>query len=168
MQIKSSTSKASLSNGSPAKTNEEITCGIYLFNTRIKKILIAHASRSKNGWSIPKGLKEKDESSFIAAARELYEETNIRLKELHVLAVYELSPVRYEKKKNKILESFLVMTDTDLSEVGLKCHSLVNDQYPEVDKYEWVDIPTLENKVHEAQKKNIPHILELVQAHFSH
>ena len=53
-----------------------VTCGIYLYSVKNKKILICHATHSPwSSWSIPKGLKDTSEESFEAAVRELKEET---------------------------------------------------------------------------------------------
>ena len=87
------------------------TCGIYLYSTALKKLLVCHATNASwKTWSIPKGLKDPGEESFIAATRELKEETGIDLRKISVLNVRELPAVKY-KKQNKTLEAFLVITD---------------------------------------------------------
>lgn len=139
----------------------EVTCGVYLYSTLIDKFLIAHATRSKNFWSIPKGLKEETEDLYVAATRELFEETNINVNKIHILMRQELPAVKYEKR-NKILESFLLITDTDLSGLKLTCHSLVNGAYPEVDKYRWVDSSEMRKMVHESQVQNIELIEQFI------
>src|SRR6185295_19485258 len=91
-----------------------VTCGIYLYSIPLKKILVCHATNSPwNKWSIPKGLQDEGEELYAAAARELYEETGVSLKELHLVNALQLPAVKYQKQ-NKLLESFLVLTDADL------------------------------------------------------
>lgn len=139
----------------------EITCGIYLYSTLMDKSLICHATKSKNFWSIPKGLKEESEKVYDAATRELFEETNIDVNKIHILKVQELPAVKY-KKRNKMLESFLFVTDSDLSQIKLTCHSLVNDAYPEIDRYKWADVNEMRAMLHESQIQNIDLIEQLL------
>lgn len=139
----------------------EITCGIYLYNTLTENFLICHATRSKNLWSIPKGLKEEAEKAYVSATRELFEETNIDVNKIHVLKVRELPAVKY-KKRNKMLESFLLITDSDLSPIQLSCHSIVNGAYPEIDKYKWVNENEMRAMIHESQVQNMDLIEQFI------
>ena len=75
-----------------------ITCGIYLYSTVKKKILICHATNARwNQWSIPKGLKEDNEELFNVGKRELHEETGIDITKYSVLKTFPLASVKYEK-----------------------------------------------------------------------
>lgn len=137
----------------------KITCGIYLYSTEKKKFLLCHATKSSfKNWSIPKGLPDEGEAELNAAIRELLEETGIDLKELHVLAVKGLPEVPYQKQK-KTLKPFLVVTDTRIDESRLKCSTLVDGKYPEVDKFKWADLEEMKELAHETQTKN----LELIE-----
>ena len=140
-----------------------ITCGIYLYDTLQKKILVCHATRSRwNQWSIPKGLPDEGESLSEAGVRELYEETGIVLDQLHVIARHKFPPVKYQKQ-NKQLESFLVITDSDLSNQKFTCHSYTENSFPEVDKWKWISLEEAEKLIHEAQQKNLKKIAEFIQ-----
>lgn len=131
-----------------------VTCGIYLYNKQLKKILVCHSTNaSLNSWSIPKGLKNTNEGIFEAASRELNEETGVSLKKLNILQIYPLPSVKYQKQ-DKILESFLVITDTDLTNHHFICRSLVNDKIPEVNRWKWVSLDN-KNILHESQQKNL-------------
>ena len=139
------------------------TCGIYLYSTKLKKILGCHATHSPwNTWSIPKGLKDEGEHLFEAAVRELNEETGVVLKKLHVLKTYMLHPVKY-KKQNKILESFLVITDADLENFPFSCHSFTERSLPEVDRWKWISLGMVKGMFHESQQENLPLIEELIK-----
>ena len=139
-----------------------VTCGIYLYSKRIGKIVACHATHAPwNNWSIPKGIPDEGEDAYTAALRELYEETGIELHKIHVIAVHDLTAVTYQKQ-NKILESFLVVTDSDLSRHSFVCHSLTEREFPEVDKWKWVSLDEAEIVLHEAQQKNIVRIKKLL------
>lgn len=138
-----------------------ITCGIYLHNNLLKKILVCHSTNSPwNNWSIPKGIKNDWEDLFEAASRELNEETGILLQELNSLQIYRLPPVKYQKQ-NKVLESFLVITDTNLSNHHFICKSLVDDKIPEVDQWKWISFDD-KDTLHESQQKNLILIKKLI------
>lgn len=141
-----------------------ITCGIYLYSTSQQRLLVCHATHSPwNRWSIPKGLKDEGETSFDAAIRELYEETGLKYKELHIISKHALKPVNYQKQK-KILESFLLITDVDLSHQTFICHSHTEKSFPEVDSWKWITLEQAVKWLHEAQQKNLEEIEQLVKA----
>lgn len=140
-----------------------ITCGIYLYNVNNQKLLVCHATHSSwKNWSIPKGLKNDNENTFSAAARELKEETGIDIFLLSVLQTHTLPPVKY-RKQNKILESFLVITDTNFDGYSYKCHTLNNDQFPEVDNWKWISLDKIISYLHKTQQENMESIKKLTQ-----
>jgi 8-oxo-dGTP pyrophosphatase MutT (NUDIX family) len=141
-----------------------ITCGIYLYSTKQKKMLICHATNSPwNKWSIPKGLKDNGEDEFHAAIRELREETGIIFENLHVIETHLFPPVKY-KKQNKILISYLVITDSDFENFPFTCHSYTRNALQEVDKWKWESLESAASMIHESQQENIPQIKELIAA----
>lgn len=97
----------------------------------------------------------------MAAIRELKEETGIDAGNLNIVSKHELEPVKYSKQ-NKTLIPFLITTDTPLADYKLSCPVLVNDSFPEIDKWLWVDIDTLNKMAHESQQKNIPAIRKII------
>ena len=132
-----------------------VTCGIYLYDANAKKIVVCHPTQASwNNWSIPKGLPDENEVLYTAAVRELYEETGIRLERIHIKTVHTLESKKYQKQ-NKILESFLVVTDTDLSTHPFVCSSKTEKGFPEVDKWKWVTLSEAIKMVHETQQRNI-------------
>lgn len=140
-----------------------ITCGIYLYSTLSQKILICHATNSSwKTWSIPKGLKDNKEDCYSAASRELREETGIDLQILNILKVTPL-PKRKYLKQNKFLESFLVVSDTDLSSHQFECSTYINNQFPEVDKWKWINVEMGNELLHESQQKNFEIIHEIIR-----
>lgn len=139
------------------------TCGIYLFSTRKKGLLICHATRTRaDQWSIPKGLKDDGENGFEAASRELKEECGIDLHKLNILSCTPL-PERHYKKQKKKLYSWLIVTDSSIPDEDLHCTSMVNGKYPEIDKYGWASFEQAEQFLHESQIENLSVIREALR-----
>jgi 8-oxo-dGTP pyrophosphatase MutT (NUDIX family) len=140
-----------------------ITCGIYLYSTVSQKLLVCHATHSPwNRWSIPKGMKDEGEKIYDAAVRELYEETGLKIKNIHIVSKYSLPSSKY-KKQNKVLESFLLITDTDLTAHTFTCHTFIEDNFPEIDSWKWITLEQADKWLHEAQQRNLDEIRELIQ-----
>lgn len=140
----------------------EVTCGVYLYSSKRKKILACHATRTpKNNWSIPKGLPDAGEDYEVAALRELNEETGIELQTKNPEA-YALPLVKYQKR-NKWLAGFLIITLNDFADHTFVCHSWVEKKFPEVDKWEWITLDEAETKLHESQRKNIHLIRDILE-----
>jgi len=159
MKMKSPEGKKNLQKKSPA-----ITCGIYLYDVPMRKFLICHATNSAwNKWTIPKGIKDKNEDPFAAATRELKEETGVDLAKINVLKIYPLPFAGY-KKQNKILQSFLVVTNSDLSNFQNYCSSTVNKKFPEIDNWKWVSPELLKGLLHESQQENLDRINQLIES----
>lgn len=146
-----------------SETKTNITCGIYLYNTKTKKILVCHATNSSwNKWSIPKGLLDEGEEPFKAACRELKEETGIDISNLHILHTHALPVIKYQRQ-NKILESYLLITDSDLDNFPFNCQMLVNNEFPEVDGWKWINLSKMKDYLHESQQKNFEKLNNFIQ-----
>jgi 8-oxo-dGTP pyrophosphatase MutT (NUDIX family) len=143
----------------------ETTCGIYLFNATNRKLLVCHATHASwKQWSIPKGLKESNETAWDAAIRELQEETGIELGQLNVRAAYPLPSAKYVKQ-NKLLESFLVIIDDP--EINVRVENR-KGKISEVDSWKWISLVQARTWLHESQQKNLPRIEKLVDEHYHH
>ena len=98
----------------------EISCGIYLYSTKIDRVLVGHVT-NHNAWSIPKGhLDSIDDNYFSCAKRELWEETNISLSDVNILEKHEFEYNMYKHGKKKI-KTFLIITDTPMENFDIKC-----------------------------------------------
>lgn len=146
------------------------TAGIFFFN-KDYKLLVGHPTGHKaNFWSIPKGKLDKGETSFEAALRETWEETNVDLGE--ATSTYELEMVKY-KSKNKKLKSFVIFEDEnrkiDSSTFELKCNSNVSDDakwnagLPEMDAFKWITLDEAKDVLHQAQKECLDTITQLIK-----
>lgn len=130
------------------------TCGIFLFNNE-GKILVGHPTNSPDYvWSVPKGLRDPGENDFTAAVRELYEETNISLKDIGGFSVKYLGEFKYPNKKKKI-SAFSIVTNYDFSEYHIKCDSMVThtrgEDFPEIDVFKWVTIEEAKSILNKSQ-----------------
>jgi 8-oxo-dGTP pyrophosphatase MutT (NUDIX family) len=139
-----------------------ITCGIYLYSATLKKILVCHPTRTRwNNWSIPKGLMEKGEDIYDVGVRELFEETGIDIKKVHILGSHRL-PTRKYQKQEKSLHSFLIITDTDFTDHKYTSNLVEGKEFGENDKWKWVTLEEAVPIIHQSQAENLPLIAELV------
>jgi 8-oxo-dGTP pyrophosphatase MutT (NUDIX family) len=141
-----------------------VTCGIYLLSAPAEKILVCHATHASwKQWSIPKGLKEGNETLWEAATRELLEETGLDIKDFTIRAVHALPPIKY-KNQNKVLEAFLVVIDATCEFLN----TLIKESkvIGEVDSWKWITIGQAYRWLHESQRKNLKVIKKLI--HDSH
>lgn len=140
------------------------TCGVFLYSNQIDRVLVGHIT-NQNAWSIPKGhLDDTDSDYFSCAVRELYEETNIKINQINVLNIKDLGFSEY-RGKNKRIRSYLVVTDTPIEEMDIKCNSYFDENglsYPEFDSYKWIKIDSLKHYVHYAQSQNTDVIKNLI------
>lgn len=138
-----------------------VTCGAYLYSTRLQKLLVCHPTHSRwNNWSIPKGVMEKGEEVYDVCIRELEEETGIGIDSINVLSKHRLPGRKYQKQE-KTLESFLIVTDTDLSDHKYSSNLVEGKDFPENDKWKWVTLEEAVGMIHQSQAENLP----LIPAH---
>jgi 8-oxo-dGTP pyrophosphatase MutT (NUDIX family) len=138
------------------------TCGVFLYSTAKSKILVCHATNSRwTQWSIPKGLSSEGEDLLLAASRELKEETEIDMEKLLDKRITRLPPVKY-KKQNKMLESFLVITDDDFDAHKFKSNLADGHDFAEIDSWKWVTLDQAEKMLHESQSQNLVNIRDLI------
>lgn len=108
------------------------------------KILICHPSgHSYNRmWSLPKGKIDKGETPLEAALRETKEECGIDLNKING-SISELGTYTYPSKKKKIT-IFLFKTTENLTDIELRCESLIPKErgfmggLPEIDEFQWI------------------------------
>ena len=130
----------------------ETTCGVFLF-LKNGKLLLGHVTNTKDSWSIPKGLPGLHEFYWDAAKRELHEETNIKYDDLIISLVVQNKIVLYKNNKKKLF-SISVITENKEEDFDLKCNSLVNDDFPEIDDFKFVTIEeALNMNIQETQKE---------------
>jgi len=131
-----------------------ITCGTVLVDKN-DSILLAHPTGSdKNTWSIPKGIHDKSDKSYIdTAIREFMEETGIDISNIGLIEFREyVYPNRI-----KTLKGFYGFYDKVIDITKLKCTSMVSPKknrlggFPEVDGYMLLKRPWDLSKLHITQ-----------------
>ena len=120
---------------------------VYKLENNTPKVLLCHFGGpfwkgiDKGGWSIPKGELSEDEDILSAAKREFKEETNLSINEdLKYLGSKKVS-------HRKLAIIFYTLKDFDLSKCKSNTFKLEYPRdsgkyqdFPEMDKYEWMDI----------------------------
>lgn len=154
---------------------EKITCGIFLYDTINKKLLLvkSYGSRKLEGYSIPRGHFDEDlDSDFLhAALREFQEECGQNLINLvggeeNFKITKEFDLVFYKNVEKK-LKSFLIVFDEDLSDINFQCESFWQSDedgewYPEIASYHWMDLDEAKEKAHYTQRDLIVKIKEII------
>lgn len=131
---------------------KKTTCG-----TLVKDIddnfLIVRPTGNNKDWSIPKGISDKNETLVQAALRELFEETNLDLKNEN----YSICGI-YPYNKEKKLFVIFIKLNYSLKDFNFVCNSFFNDKgtrLPEIDKFDLVP----KNELSEKLSKNFSHFL---------
>jgi len=139
---------------------KKTSAGLILYRQRSGKleVLIAHmgspwwARKDKGAWSIPKG-EYTDEQPLEAARREFKEELG---HEPPSGQLVELGSI--EQNNNKTVMAWAVEGDLDVSKVVSNTITIEwpprsgqTQEFPEIDKAAWFDLPTASTKVIAAQ-----------------
>jgi len=154
----------------------DITCGIFLYDSVNKKILVtrSYGSRKFESLSIPKGMFDTDlDKDYVDAAfREFKEETSIDLIKLfdngeqiqNGHTFFNLGFTEYSTKKKK-LNSFLLISKDDLSDLVFICNSFFEKEgkeFPEISEYFWLTLDEAKGQLHETQANLIPKIVKII------
>jgi len=129
------------------------SCGFVIKNID-GKILIAHPTNDFAGegiWVLPKGEMEDGEDEFGCAYREVFEETNLDLKNIKG----KITPIE-SFSDTKIM--FLFEAEEDLSVYKIKCNSLVElysgfEPFYEMDGFKWVSVKNSLKYLSEREQK---------------
>lgn len=122
-------------------SNKSVSAGIIFYDKG--KFLMGRATNCKGRYDIFKGGVELDETYTQGALRELKEESGI---ELLPAQIVKLGFFQYSKNKDLCL--FLYIGNINLlpNVKDLKCTSMVDGKYPEMDKFKWVSEEDIESK----------------------
>jgi 8-oxo-dGTP pyrophosphatase MutT (NUDIX family) len=83
------------------------TYGLFVINSRGELLCVHPTNHAVDYWSIPKGLMEDGETPLMAAIRETFEETNLKIDPKKGVII-ELASQAYNSRR-KVLKSFGVI-----------------------------------------------------------
>ena len=124
--------------------------GIVLLNKDNKVFVAKRIDNPKNFWQMPQGGVDKGENFFVAALRELKEETNITnvslIKEIDGYTSYNLPNhllgiIWKGKYKGQIQKWFIMRFNGKESEINLKTN------YPEFLEWKWIELDKITDVV---------------------
>ena len=114
---------------------KSLTCGVFI--TDGNQVIVCHPTGSswKNGWSLPKGLKDNDENEIDAAIREVKEETGLEVYDIHLLGITEsIYSKSFQNQKHFIFVDFSCRSDSD--------EVILNE---EAESYQWIELNEIED-----------------------
>jgi predicted NUDIX family NTP pyrophosphohydrolase len=137
------------------------SAGLLLYRVRDggPEVLIGHmggpfwAKKDEGAWSIPKGEYDDAEEPLAAARREFEEELGSPPPDGEALALGEV-----RQSSGKRVTAWAVEGDFDASEIHSNTFGMEwpprsgrTELFPEIDRAEWVDLPTARRKLVKAQ-----------------
>ncbi len=150
---------------------KKLSAGILLYRVREGEIevFLAHpggpywAKKDNGAWSIPKGEFEEGDDPLATAKREFLEETGSPVEG----KFQPLSPVK--QRSGKVVHAWVVEGDIDATTVKSKPFSMewpprsgIAQEFPEVDKGEWFNIPSARKKLLPGQRGFLEELQNLV------
>jgi predicted NUDIX family NTP pyrophosphohydrolase len=144
---------------------------LYRFRNGRAEVLLVHPGgpfwqrKDEGAWSLPKGEFDESEEAEAAARREFAEETGLALD----VALVPLTPVR--QRSGKVVHPFAGEADIDVTTIRSNLFPMEwppksgkVQEFPEVDRGEWLDFETAARKIVDGQRP----ILEELQARLQH
>jgi len=148
------------------------SAGILLYRLRggEAEVFLVHpggpfwAKKDEGAWSIPKGEYGDDDDPLAAAQREFSEEIGSQV----TGSFRPLSPLK--QPSGKVIAAWAVEGDLDAATVKSNTFSLEwppksgkTQEFPEVDRGAWFDLPTARNKLQPGQRGFLDQLQRLVQ-----
>ncbi|MBK8467048.1 MAG: NUDIX domain-containing protein [Chloracidobacterium sp.] len=143
---------------------------MYRVDKESLEVLIVHpggpfnSSKDEGAWSIPKGEFEVGEETLTTAIREFEEELGSKPPASEFI---RLKPVT--QKAGKVVHAFAVEGDLDTENVKSNTFEMEwpprsgkMQEFPEVDRAEWFDIPTARRKLNPSQIALLDELVEKV------
>ena len=148
------------------KINQSAGLLLYRLKANVMEVLLVHPggpfwkNKDEGAWSIPKGEFPAGEDGLEAAKRELYEETGYQLTGNFLT----LTPIK--QRGGKTVHAWALKTDLDTSQVTSNTFEMEwpprsgkKQEFPEIDKAEWFQIPEARQKINPSQAPLIDELL---------
>jgi len=149
----------------------EKSAGVLMYRRtgRAIELLLVHpggpfwAKKDDGAWTIPKGLMEANEDSQAAARREFAEETGTTL----VGPMTNLGA--FPQPSGKVVHAWAIEGDLDPARIQSNTFELEwppksgkRRSFPEVDRAQWFDVPTAEDKIVKGQRPIIEALVRIL------
>jgi Predicted NTP pyrophosphohydrolase len=151
--------------------SKKLSAGILLYRLRGGgiEVFLVHpggpfwAKRDEGVWSIPKGEYEPGADSLTAAKREFHEETGFDVDgTFHPLTALK-------QPSGKVISAWAVEGDVDAATMRSNTFALEwppksgrTQEFPEVDRGAWFDLPTAQLKLHPGQRDFLDQLRQLL------
>ncbi len=154
-------------------SRHKVSAGILLYRFRDGEIEVfighqggpTYEGREFGSWTVPKGLVDKGEDMFEAAKREFKEETGFEVSGDFI----PLPPVT-QPRDGKVIHIWAVEGDCDPSKAKSNTFTVEwppgsgqRQEYPEVDRYDWIEIEEGKKRLGKGQ---VPILFELQKVLF--
>jgi predicted NUDIX family NTP pyrophosphohydrolase len=150
---------------------KKLSAGILLYRLRhgSPQVFLVHpggpfwAKKDDGAWSIPKGIYQESEDPLAAAKREFFEETGSEVNG----SFRALSPLK--QPSGKVVSVWTVEGDLDETTLNSNTFSLEwpprsgrMQEFPEVDRGAWFDLPTARTKLQPGQRAFLDQLEQLL------
>jgi predicted NUDIX family NTP pyrophosphohydrolase len=148
-----------------------ISAGLLMYRIKdgVLQVLLAHpggpyyVKKDDAAWSIPKGEPDEEEDLLVTARREFEEETGVK----PVGNFVPLKPIK--QKGGKIVNAWAFEGDCDASAITCNTFTIEwppnsgkQQEFPEIDRAEWFDLPTARTKIKAGQEAFIDELQALL------
>jgi 8-oxo-dGTP pyrophosphatase MutT (NUDIX family) len=132
---------------------KQVGTAVLFFNTKGELLILK--PNYKDGWLIPGGSTDENESPLHCAIRETKEETGLDIQELKLVGIYYAQKKGYFSDSLKFLFNGGVLTDKQISEIQLAADELEEFTFFSKEKA----IPILSNSL----QKSVPQCIEAIK-----
>ena len=123
------------------------------------RYLLVHSTHPKKKpkkydgrWGISKGSQEKNETYFETAKRETIEEIGLDIDLFDFKISRNYFSYVYKSKKKRLFIYKLVDYKEQLKDFSFVCESMVDNKYPEIDDFLWVDDVEIKDSIMDSQR----------------
>lgn len=130
------------------------SAGLFIFDSRdLLLVCVPYGGKDiSNGYTVPKGKVENNETPLQAAIRETYEESGLNFTSNPPFFFLSMGSQTYKSKKKRI-HGFAAQLDYSLDPLTCKCSTKTEDNHPEIIEYYMVTVQDAIKHLHPAQSQ---------------